>query len=102
MFPFGSQEKWSGRLYLELRRAYVAGRGSNNPQERWFENQIGFLESYLLPLARRLEDTGVFGEEAGQKFSAIVEQNRDLWLVKGFDISQTIIAVGEKQYPKSA
>lgn len=48
------QVLWSGRLYLELRRAYVANRGPD-PQEKWFENQIGFLESYLLPLARRLE-----------------------------------------------
>lgn len=89
---------WSGRLYMELRRAYVANRGFN-PQEKWFENQIGFLESYLLPLARRLEDTSVFGEQVGQLFAATVEANRDQWLTQGYDVSQKIIAAGAKKFP---
>jgi hypothetical protein len=83
---------------MELRRAHVAKRGFD-PQEKWFENQIGFLESYLLPAARRLEDTGVFGEEMGQIFSATVEGNRDKWLTHGYDEAQKIIAAGAKKYP---
>jgi hypothetical protein len=83
---------------MELRRAYVAKRGFD-PQEKWFENQIGFLESYLLPVARRLEDTGVFGEEKGQIFAATVEANRDKWLTHGYDESKRIIAAGAKKYP---
>jgi hypothetical protein len=83
---------------MELRRAHVAKRGFD-PQEKWFENQIGFLESYLLPVARRLEDTGVFGEEIGQMFTATVEANRDRWLTQGYEETQTIIAAGNKIYP---
>lgn len=90
--------KWSGRLYMELRRAHVAKRGFD-PQDKWFENQIGFLESYLLPVARRLEDTGVFGEHMGQMFATIVEANRDRWLANGLEETQKIIAVGKKRYP---
>jgi 3'5'-cyclic nucleotide phosphodiesterase len=89
---------WSGRLYLELRRAHVARRGSD-PQDQWFENQIGFLESYLLPVARRLEDTGVFGDAVGQMFTATVEANRDRWLTQGYEETQKIIALGNKKYP---
>jgi len=98
LFYFFVQVKWSGRLYLELRRAYVAKRGPD-PQGKWFENQIGFLESYLLPVARRLEDTGVFTDEAGQIFATIVEANRDEWLTKGFEETQKIVALGAKRYP---
>lgn len=83
---------------MELRRAHVAKRGFD-PQEKWFENQIGFLESYLLPLARRLEDTGVFGDSTGQMFAMIVEANRDRWLANGLEETQKIIAVGNKRYP---
>ena len=54
--------KWSNRLLLELRKAHVQGRGAD-PTDGWYSNQIGFLEAYLLPLARRLDDTGVFGDE---------------------------------------
>lgn len=90
--------KWSGRLYNELRKAHVDGRGPD-VSKNWFENQIGFLESYLLPLARRLEDTGVFGEEVGAQFPRIVEDNRDQWLTDGYEIAQKTIEDGAKKFP---
>lgn len=88
---------WSGRLYFELRKAYILGRGTD-PQGKWFENQIGFLECYLLPLARRLEDVGVFGEQVGQSFAQIVESNRDTWLVEGHEVTDEIITTGAETY----
>ena len=91
--------KFSSRLYLELRKAYIHNRGGD-PEPRWFENQIGFLESYLLPLAHRLEDTGVFSEQVGQKFAETVEANRDKWLTAGYEVSQQAIEDGAKAYPK--
>jgi hypothetical protein len=90
--------KWAGRLYMELRRAYQAKRGFD-PQHRWFENQIGFLESYLLPLAHRLDDIGVFGPEVGPAFAMIVEDNRDRWLTHGYDETQKVIEEGATLYP---
>lgn len=94
--------KWSSNLYLELRRAHVTKRG-NDPSERWFENQIGFLESYLLPLARRLEDTGVFNEnEIGLMFSTTVESNRDKWLTDGYDVAKQSIEDGLAKFPNTS
>lgn len=87
---------WSGRLYKELRKAYVEKRGSFDPSSRWFENQIGFLESYLLPLANRLEDTGVF-DNAG--FSDIVKSSRDKWLLDGLDVTADCIKEGNDAFP---
>lgn len=86
---------WSNRLYMELRKAYSEHRGID-AQPRWFENQIGFLESYLLPLAHRLEDTGVFPK---MDFARIVEDSRDRWLTEGYDEVQKIIEEGEKTFP---
>jgi hypothetical protein len=83
---------------MELRRAYQAKRGFD-PQYRWFENQIGFLESYLLPLAHRLDDLGVFGPEVGPAFASIVEDNRDRWLTQGYDATQKVIIDGAELYP---
>lgn len=83
---------------MELRRAYVAKRGSD-PQEKWFENQIAFLESYLWPIARRLEDTGVFPEKIGLLFGDVVQANRDRWLTEGFEVAEKTIADGAKRYP---
>mmetsp|Transcript_32225 Transcript_32225/g.49972 ORF Transcript_32225/g.49972 Transcript_32225/m.49972 type:complete len:624 (+) Transcript_32225:222-2093(+) len=90
--------KWSNRLFLELRRAHVHNRGEN-PQNGWFSNQIGFLEAYLLPLARRLDDTGVFGYHAGARFAEIVEENRDRWHREGMALTAKIISEGERIYP---
>jgi hypothetical protein len=90
--------KWSNRLFLELRRAHVQSRGEN-PQNGWFSNQIGFLEAYLLPLARRLDDTGVFGYHSGARFAEIVEENRDRWQREGMALTAKIIAESERIYP---
>lgn len=88
---------WSGRLYLELRKAFIEERGID-PETRWYENQIGFLESYLLPLARRLEDTGVFGDELGQLFATTVEANRDQWIQEGQDVTEAIVEKGAEEF----
>ena len=95
---FDHMVKWSNRLFLELKRAHKEGRGPD-PKNNWHPNQIGFLESYLLPLARRLEDTGVFGDVIGPVFARIVEANRDQWLADGLGITTDIIREGVKRFP---
>jgi hypothetical protein len=90
--------KWSDRLYMELRKAHAAGRGGD-PQGNWFENQIGFLDFYLLPMARRLEDTKVFGEATGWAFANIVTANRDRWMADGFAVATNVISQGAERYP---
>lgn len=90
--------KWSDRLYMELRKAHVAGRGAD-AKDRWYENQIGFLECYLLPLARKLNDTKVFGETMGPAFANIVIANRDRWLEEGLAVSTRVIKEGGERFP---
>jgi 3'5'-cyclic nucleotide phosphodiesterase len=91
--------KWSGRLYMELRRAFVSNRSSFDPQARWYENQIGFLESYLLPLAERMIDSGVF-VDSGVNFLEIVNANREQWIAEGVYISEQVVEDGENRYPR--
>jgi len=89
---------WSRRLYFELRRAHAAGRGAD-VSPNWFENQIGFLESYVLPLARRLEDTGVWGDETtapGIMFAQTVENTRDEWIKAGFAFTKELVQQGDQ------
>ncbi|CAB9521249.1 cAMP-specific 3',5'-cyclic phosphodiesterase [Seminavis robusta] len=91
-------EKFSNRLFLELKRAHKDGRGPH-PKAGWFENQIAFLESYNLPLAHRLEDMGIFGPLIGPVFARLVEANRDQWMVDGQKVTDDIIAKGIELYP---
>jgi hypothetical protein len=83
-------EKWSSRLFFELMESYSAGRGEN-PQNGWYDNQITFLEWYILPLARQLNDTGCFGETIGSMFAQIVLENKERWIADGFDLTCQVI-----------
>lgn len=91
--------KWSNRLFLELRKAHVQGRGAD-PTNGWYSNQIGFLEAYLMPLARRLDDTGVFGDERGAIFAEIVEENRERWTREGVSLTANVIREGMLIFPE--
>lgn len=95
---FDQMAKWSDCLYLELRKAFVEKKG-DDPMNGWFNNQIGFLDFYLLPLARKLDDTGAFGDTRGAIFSDIVEKSRERWTKEGMGVTMKIIMEGNKQYP---
>lgn len=91
-------EKWSGRLFFELMNSFDDGRGED-PRQGWFRNQITFMESYMLPLARRLNEMQVFREDVGSMFGMIVEENRDRWIDEGMsktaDVTQKWIVWNE-------
>jgi hypothetical protein len=89
--------KWAGRLYNELRKAFLEGRGVD-PKPNWFQNQIGFLEFYLAPLSQRLDATGAYGP-LGTMFGEVVEKNRDRWLVEGAKSTNKIIDDGFAMFP---
>jgi len=101
---FDQMSKWSDCLYLEQRRAFVdeekqcEGAGTD-PINGWFHNQIGFLDFYLLPLARKLDDMGVFGDTRGAVFASIVDQNRTRWTTEGMNLTMKIIMKGNTEYP---
>jgi hypothetical protein len=95
---FDQMAKWSNRLFLELRKAYVEGRGEC-PQNGWFTNQISFIDAYLLPLARKLDDTGVFGDVKGSVFAEKVEESRERWTREGMLLTARIVMEGEKLFP---
>lgn len=83
-------EKWSGRLFYELKATHDKGRG-DDPETNWFPGQLMFLESYILPLARRLDDMGVFGDTIGGMFARIVQQNKARWHTEGLDVTAQVV-----------
>lgn len=89
--------KWAGRLYNELRKAFLEGRGAD-PKPNWYENQIGFLNFYLAPLSQRLDSTGAYGP-LGAMFGEVVESNRDRWILEGAKSTNKIIDDGFAMFP---
>jgi hypothetical protein len=74
--------KWNARLFKELYRSYSEGHSDKDPSEGWYEGEMGFFDFYILPLARKLDDCGVFGV-ASHEYLNYAEQNRREWEAKG-------------------
>lgn len=53
--------KWNERLFQECYEAYLNGRAQKDPSEGWYEGELGFFDFYIIPLAKKLEECGVFG-----------------------------------------
>lgn len=53
--------KWNERLFQEMSLAYLVGRSDKDPVEFWYKGELGFFDFYIIPLAKKLSDCGVFG-----------------------------------------
>jgi hypothetical protein len=53
--------KWNERLFHEMYDAYRKGRSEKDPSDFWAKGEIGFFDFYIIPLAKKLKDCGVFG-----------------------------------------
>jgi hypothetical protein len=74
--------KWNERLFEEMYVAFRAGRAAQNPVDVWYKGELGFFDFYILPLARKLRDCGVFGVSSDEYLN-YAERNRDEWESKG-------------------
>jgi hypothetical protein len=74
--------KWNQRLFREMYRAYQEGHSDKDPSEGWYEGEIGFFDFYIIPLAKKLDECGVFGV-SGHEYLNYAEQNRMEWEKKG-------------------
>eukprot|EP00978_Attheya_sp_CCMP212_P048792 scaffold575356_cov102-Attheya_sp.AAC.1 len=58
--------KWNERLYREVWSAYASGRTDTDSTLGWYEGQISFFDGYIIPLATKLKDSGVFGSAGAE------------------------------------
>ena len=64
-------------------KAYDAGRGSDkNPAEGWYKGELWFFDNYVIPLAKKLDECGVFGVCSDECLNYALE-NRKEWDAKG-------------------
>lgn len=89
--------KWNERLFEERYNEYQVGRTMEDPSETWYENELHFFDAYIIPLARKLEECGVFGVSSLEYMSHALE-NRQEWASKGRAIVEELIAK-VNQYP---
>jgi len=77
--------KWNEKLFCEMYEAYRAGRSDKNPAEFWYKGEIGFFDFYIIPLAKKLSDCGVFGVSSDEYLSYAMK-NREEWEHRGQEV----------------
>ena len=74
--------KWNERFFHECYQAYLKGRSDEDPSGGWYEGELGFFDFYIIPLAKKLKDCGVFGVASDEYLNYAVA-NRQEWEAKG-------------------
>lgn len=77
--------KLNEKQFDEAFEAFEANRSDKNPKTTWYENELDFFDSIVLPLTKKLANCGVFGD-AGDDFFQFAASNRDEWERKGFEM----------------
>ncbi|KAG7344718.1 adenylate/guanylate cyclase [Nitzschia inconspicua] len=77
--------KWNERFFRECYKAFLDGRMENDPTEGWYQGEMGFFDFYIIPLAKKLKDCGVFGVSSDE-FLNYAMANRKEWELKGESI----------------
>ena len=89
-------QKWNRRLFDELYTAWRAGRMGADPSTFWYDGEMKFFDSYIIPLARKLKDCGVFGVASDECLNYAID-NRKEWEAKGQALVADIIADYEQR-----
>jgi hypothetical protein len=76
--------KWNECLFMEMYAAYQDGRGPD-PSESWYKGEMGFFDFYIIPLAKKLSDCGVFGVSSDEYLNYALK-NREEWEQRGQEV----------------
>ena len=87
--------KWNENLFLEMFTAYCDGRSKNNPTDGWYKGELWFFDNYVIPLAHKLKECGVFGVSSDEYLNYALA-NRHEWEKKG----EAIVANNVEKYKK--
>jgi hypothetical protein len=69
----------------------VEGRSEQDPTDFWYKGELGFLDFYVIPLARKLKDCGVFGVSSDEYLQYALNNRRE-WERKGKEVLKELIA----------
>mmetsp|Transcript_7886 Transcript_7886/g.15271 ORF Transcript_7886/g.15271 Transcript_7886/m.15271 type:complete len:1152 (-) Transcript_7886:303-3758(-) len=75
--------KWNDLLYAEAFQAYRAGRSDRNPADYWYDGEISFFNTTVIPLAQKIKDCGVFCSSSSDEFLKYALNNKKEWMAKG-------------------
>lgn len=82
--------KWNERLFTEMYLAYQDGRAEKDPSEFWYKGEIGFFDFYIIPLAKKLKDCGVFGVSSDEYLNFAMKNKKE-WELRGQQVVEEMV-----------
>ena len=82
--------KWNECLFKEMMQAYQQGRSEKSPASFWYIGELRFLDYYVIPLAKKLSDCGVFGVSSDEYLDYAL-RNRKEWESRGQEIVASLV-----------
>ena len=70
--------KWNECFFEECYQAFRQGRATTNPADYWYQEELSFFDSYIIPLVEKLKECGVFGVSSDE-YLGYALQNRAQW-----------------------
>jgi hypothetical protein len=87
--------KWNEKFFAECYLAYLQGRSEADPSVGWYKGEIGLYDFYIIPLAKKLKDCGVFGVSSDEYLNYAI-RNRQEWEERGVRGQQIVGEMVEK------
>eukprot|EP00980_Cylindrotheca_fusiformis_P013962 scaffold3628_cov112-Cylindrotheca_fusiformis.AAC.4 len=84
-------KSWNEKFFMECYSAYKAGRAGSDPSQNWYKGEIGFFDFYVIPLAKKLDNCGVFGVSS-HEYLNYAQSNRDEWAREGETLVKEYLA----------
>lgn len=91
--------KWNENLFTEMYCAYREGRSASDPSKFWYKGEIGFFDFYVIPLAKKLAECGVFGVSSDEYLN-YAESNRREWESRGKEVVKELAAKAKENYDR--
>ncbi|CAB9511970.1 Receptor-type guanylate cyclase gcy [Seminavis robusta] len=89
--------KWNENLFMEMYTAFREGRSLQSPEVFWYKGEIGFFDFYVIPLAKKLSQCGVFGVSSDEYLN-YAESNRSEWEARGQEVVKELAARAKARY----
>jgi hypothetical protein len=61
-----------------------------DPSDFWYQGEISFFENYIIPLAKKLKECGVFGV-SGDEYLTYAENNFAEWKERGNELLKEMV-----------
>lgn len=82
--------RWNEKFFQECCDSYYNGRAEKNPADYWYQGELGFFDFYIIPLAKKLKDCGVFGL-TGDDYLNNAMRNRQEWQSRGQEVVAELV-----------